>query len=200
VETGSDWLPEGLSDGLWLLELVEVESEVLEADREPLEFDEAVLDEVDAKCSLIEETENVIESEVDEAWELIAWLEVEVLAELSWTLAELALLEEWFSLDDVLLEELALLAELVLTVELWLLAGDEDEWFSELSEELEGNSDDEPDSLLPDELFTDELFVAELFVDELDGFELDWLESDELLEDGLLEDDALLEDDSLDVE
>jgi hypothetical protein len=49
------------------LELVEVESEVLEADREPLEFDEAVLDEVDAKCSLIEETENVIESEVDEA-------------------------------------------------------------------------------------------------------------------------------------
>ena len=40
---------------------------MLEADREPLEFDEAVLDEVDAKCSLIEETENVIESEVDEA-------------------------------------------------------------------------------------------------------------------------------------
>jgi hypothetical protein len=80
--------------------------------------------------------------------------------------------------------------ELVLAVELLLLAGDEDEWFSELTEELEGNSDDEPDSLLPDELF----------VVELDGFELDWLESDELLEDGLLEDDALLEDDSLDVE
>jgi hypothetical protein len=71
-------------------------------------------------------------------------------------------------------EELALLLELVLTVELLLLAGDEDEWFSELSEELEGNSDDEPDSLFSDELFTDELFV-----DELDGFELDWLESDE---------------------
>jgi len=84
------------------------------------------------------------------------------------------LLEEWFSLDDVLLVELALLAELVLAVELLLLAGDEDEWFSELPEELESNSDDEPDSLLPDELFTDELFV-----DELDGFELDWLESDE---------------------
>jgi hypothetical protein len=98
-------------------------------------------------------------------------------------LAELALLEEWFSLDDVLLEELMLVVELVLSVELLLLAGDEDEWFSELSEELEGNSDDEPDSLLPDELFTDELFVAELFVDELDGFELDWLESEELLED-----------------
>ncbi len=88
------------------------------------------------------------------------------------------MLEEWFSLDDVLLEKLALLAELVLAVELWLLVGDEDEWFSELSEELEGNSDDEPESLLPDELFTDELFV-----DELDGFELDWLESEELLED-----------------
>ncbi|MCY3010947.1 MAG: hypothetical protein NTY42_14155 [Planctomycetota bacterium] len=79
--------------------------------------------------------------------------------------------------------------ELVLAVELVLLAGDEDEWFSELSEELEGNSDDEPDSLLSDELFVDELFVDELFVDELfvdelfvdelDGFELDWLESDE---------------------
>jgi hypothetical protein len=87
-------------------------------------------------------------------------------------LAELALLEEWFSLDVMLLEELAL------PVELLLLAGEEDEWFSELWEELEGNSDDEPDSLLPDELFTDELFV-----DELDGFELDWLESEELLED-----------------
>lgn len=78
----------------------------------------------------------------------------------------------------MLLKELALVAELVLTVELLLLAGDEDEWFSELSEELEGNSDDELDSLLSDELFTDELFV-----DELDGFELDWLESEELLED-----------------
>ena len=71
-----------------------------------------------------------------------------------------------------------MLVELVLAVELVLLAGDEDEWFSELSEELEGISDEEPGSLLPDELFTDELFV-----DELDGFELDWLESDELLED-----------------
>ncbi len=88
------------------------------------------------------------------------------------------MLEEWFSLDEVLLEELALLAELVLAVELLLLAGGEDEWFSELSEELEGNSDDEPESLLPDELYVDEMFV-----DELDGFELDWLESDELLED-----------------
>ena len=84
------------------------------------------------------------------------------------------MLEEWFSLDEILREELALLVELVLAVELLLLAGDEVEWFSELSEELESNSDDEPDSLLPDELFTDELFV-----DELDGFELDWLESDE---------------------
>ena len=66
------------------MELVEVESEVaLEAEREPLDFDEAVLDEVDAKCSLIEEAENVIESEVDGACELIAWLEVVVLAELS---------------------------------------------------------------------------------------------------------------------
>ena len=83
-----------------------------------------------------------------------------------------------------------MLAELVLAVELLLLAGDEDEWNSELSEEIEGNSDDEPDSLLSDELFTDELFVDEL----------DWLESDELLEDLLLEDDALLEDDSLDGE
>ncbi len=71
-----------------------------------------------------------------------------------------------------------MLVELVLAVELLLLAGDEDEWFSELSEELEGNSDQEPESLLPDELFTDELFV-----EELDGFELDWLESEELLED-----------------
>lgn len=61
-----------------------MESEVaLEADREPLEFDEAVLDEVDAKCSLIEETENVIESEVDGACELIPLLEVVVLAELA---------------------------------------------------------------------------------------------------------------------
>ena len=73
----------------------------------------------------------------------------------------------------MLLDSLALLVELVLAVELLLIAGDEDEWFSELSEELESNSDDEPDSLLPDELFTDELFVDEL----------DWLESDELLED-----------------
>jgi hypothetical protein len=84
------------------------------------------------------------------------------------------LLEEWFSLDEILREELALLVELVLAVELLLLAGDEVEWFSELSEELEGNSNDEPDSLLSDELFTDELFVVEL-----DGFELDGLESDE---------------------
>jgi hypothetical protein len=93
------------------------------------------------------------------------------------------LLEEWFSLDDVLLEELVLVVELVVTVELLLLAGDEDEWFSELSEELEGNSDDESDSLLPDEPFVDELFVDELDGFELDGFELDWLESEELLED-----------------
>ncbi len=54
-----------------------------EAEREPLEFDEAALDETDAKCSLIEETENVIESEVDRACELNALLEVEMLAELS---------------------------------------------------------------------------------------------------------------------
>ncbi len=92
-------------------------------------------------------------------------------------LAELALLEEWFSLDVMLLEELAL------PVELLLLAGEEDEWFSELWEELESNSDDEPDSLLPDELFIDELFTDELDGFELDGFELDWLESEELLED-----------------
>ena len=76
-----------------------------------------------------------------------------------------------------------LLEELALPVELLLLAGEEDEWFSELWEELESNSDDEPDSLLPDELFIDELFTDELDGFELDGFELDWLESEELLED-----------------
>lgn len=66
------------------MELVEAESEVVsEAEREPLEFDEAALDETDAKCSLIEETENVIESEVDRECELNALLEVEMLAELS---------------------------------------------------------------------------------------------------------------------
>ena len=54
-----------------------------EFDWESLEFDGSVLDEVDAKYSLIEETENVIEWEVDGACELIAWLEVVVLAELS---------------------------------------------------------------------------------------------------------------------
>ncbi len=60
-----------------------MESEVVsEADSETLEFDEAALDETDAKCSLIEETENVIESEVDGSCELIPWLEVEMLAEL----------------------------------------------------------------------------------------------------------------------
>jgi hypothetical protein len=66
------------------LELIEEESEVVsEFDWESLEFDGSVLDEVDAKYSLIEETENVIEWEVDGACELIAWLEVVVLAELS---------------------------------------------------------------------------------------------------------------------
>ena len=56
---------------------------VPELDWESLAFDGAVLDEVDAKCSLIEETENVIESEVDGACELNELLEVEMLAELS---------------------------------------------------------------------------------------------------------------------
>jgi hypothetical protein len=66
------------------LELIEEESEVVsEFDWESLEFDGSVLDEVDAKYSLIEETENVIESEVDRACELNALLEVEMLAELS---------------------------------------------------------------------------------------------------------------------
>ena len=61
-----------------------MESEIVtEVDWESLAFDGSVLDEVDAKCSLIEETENVIESEVDGACELIAWLETDVLAELS---------------------------------------------------------------------------------------------------------------------
>jgi len=61
-----------------------MESEVVpELDWESLAFDGSVLDEVDAKCSLIEETENVIDSEVDGACELIAWLETDVLAELS---------------------------------------------------------------------------------------------------------------------
>ncbi len=61
-----------------------MESEVVSvADSESLEFDEVVFDEVDAKCSLIVETENVIESEVDGACELNALLEVEMLAELS---------------------------------------------------------------------------------------------------------------------
>ena len=45
-----------------------MESEVVPLlDWESLAFDESVLDEVDAKCSLIEETENVIELEVDGA-------------------------------------------------------------------------------------------------------------------------------------
>ena len=61
-----------------------MESEVVpELDWESLAFDGSVLDETDAKYSLIEETENVIESEVDGACELIAWLETDVLAELS---------------------------------------------------------------------------------------------------------------------
>ena len=61
-----------------------MESEIVtEVDWESLEFDRELVDEVDAKCSLIEETENVIEWEVDGACELIAWLEVVVLAELS---------------------------------------------------------------------------------------------------------------------
>ena len=43
-----------------------MESEVVpELDWESLAFDGSVLDETDAKYSLIEETENVIESEVD---------------------------------------------------------------------------------------------------------------------------------------
>jgi hypothetical protein len=65
------------------LELVEVESEVVpELDWESLAFDGSVLDETDAKCSLNEETENVIESEIDGACELTPWLEVDLLAEL----------------------------------------------------------------------------------------------------------------------
>ncbi len=45
-----------------------MESEVVsELDWESLAFDGSVVDEVDAKCSLIEETENVIELEVDGA-------------------------------------------------------------------------------------------------------------------------------------
>lgn len=61
-----------------------MESEIVtEVDWESLEFDRELVDEVDAKCSLIEETENVIDSEVDGACELIAWLETDVLAELS---------------------------------------------------------------------------------------------------------------------
>lgn len=61
-----------------------MEPEVVpELDWESLAFDGSVLDEVDAEFSLIEETENVIESEVDMACELIALLEVVVLAELS---------------------------------------------------------------------------------------------------------------------
>jgi hypothetical protein len=45
-----------------------MESELVpEFDWESLAFDGSVLDEVDAKCSLIEETENLIESEVDGA-------------------------------------------------------------------------------------------------------------------------------------
>jgi len=68
VDGGCDLLPEGLADGLWLLELVEVESELVpELDWESLAFDGSVLDETDAKCSLNEETENVIESEIDGA-------------------------------------------------------------------------------------------------------------------------------------
>jgi hypothetical protein len=64
--------------------MVEVESEVVsELDWESLAFDGSVLDVVDAKYSLIEETENVIVSEVDGACELIAWLEVVMLAEMS---------------------------------------------------------------------------------------------------------------------